>query len=56
VVPEIGLTRPVRATSELRQIHSALLPEPHNLDPYVPIGFRIGSFLLFPEAEIGTDI
>jgi len=22
----------------------------------VPIGFRIGSFLLFPEAEIGTDM
>ena len=48
---EIGLAQPARAVSELRQIHSALLPEPHDLDPYVPIGIRIGSFLLFPELE-----
>ena len=26
----------------------------HDLDPYVPIGIRLGSFLLFTEAEIGT--
>jgi len=55
-VEELGLARPTRPVSELRQIHSALLPEPHDLDPFVPIGFRIGSFLLFPEAEIGADM
>ena len=55
-VEELGLARPTRAVSEALQIHSALLPEPHDLDPFVPIGFRIGSFLLFPEAEIGTDM
>jgi hypothetical protein len=33
--------------------HRALLPERHDLDPYVPIGFQLGSFLLFTEAEIG---
>src|SRR3990170_2635758 len=55
-VEELGLAPPARAVSEARQIHSALLPEPHDLDPFVPIGFRIGSFLLFPEAEIGTDM
>jgi len=53
---ELGLAPPARAVSEARQIHSALLPEPHDLDPFVPIGFRIGSFLLFPEAEIGADM
>ena len=31
-----------------------LPPKGHELDPYVPIGTRIGSFLLFTEAEIGT--
>jgi len=55
-VEELGLAPPARAASEARQIHSALLPEPHDLDPFVPIGFRIGSFLLFPEAEIGADM
>jgi hypothetical protein len=29
-------------------------PSRHDLDPYVPIGFRLGSFLLYTEAEIGT--
>jgi hypothetical protein len=53
---EIRLAQPARAVSELRQIHSALLPEPHDLDPYVPIGIRIGSFLLFPELEVGADM
>ncbi len=59
VVPleqELGLAPPARAVSALRQIHSALLPEPHDLDPFVPIGIRIGNFLLFPEAEIGADM
>jgi hypothetical protein len=54
--PEIVLAPPTRVLSEPRQIHSALLPEPHDLDPFVPIGFRLGSFLLFPEAEIGADL
>ena len=31
-----------------------LPPRGHKLDPYVPIGMRLGSFLLFTEAEIGT--
>jgi len=31
-----------------------LPPARHTLDPYVPIGTKIGSFLLFTEAEIGT--
>jgi len=31
-----------------------LPPKGHELDPYVPIGTRIGSFILFTEAEIGT--
>lgn len=59
VVPleqQLGLAPPARAVSALRQIHSALLPEPHDLDPFVPIGIRIGNFLLFPEAEIGADM
>jgi hypothetical protein len=31
-----------------------LPPERHDLDPYVPIGMKLGTFLLFTEAEIGT--
>jgi hypothetical protein len=31
-----------------------LPPERHDLDPYVPIGMRLGTFLLFTEVEIGT--
>jgi hypothetical protein len=56
--PEIGpgLTVPTSAISEAPQIHSALNPEPHDLDPFVPIGIRIGSFLIFPEAEVGVDM
>ena len=34
--------------------HRAILPERHDLDPYVPIGIRVGSFILFPEVEFGT--
>lgn len=58
-VPQFGLTidgeRPleppgIRDTSRPR----ALPPKRHDLDPYVPIGFKLGSFLLFTEAEIGT--
>jgi hypothetical protein len=58
VVPEpaISLTAPSRAAPAARQIHSALLPEPHDLDPYLPRGIRLGSFLLFPEIEAGVDM
>ena len=35
---------------------SAVLPERHDLDPYVPIGIRVGTFLLFPEVEFGTIV
>lgn len=52
----IGLTRPTRAISQRPEIHSALNPEPHDLDPFVPIGIRIGNFLIFPEAEFGVDM
>jgi hypothetical protein len=52
----IGITPPARPTPASRQIHSALLPEPHDLDPYLPIGIRIGSFLIFPEVEVGADM
>lgn len=56
VVPEygVGLSPPPRPIIGTPQIHSALLPEPHELDPFVPIGIRIGSFLIFPETEAGA--
>jgi hypothetical protein len=58
VVPrdQIGLTPPTRAPLAGTQIHSALLPEAHDLDPFVPIGIRIGNFLIFPEAELGATM
>jgi hypothetical protein len=34
--------------------HRILAPPIHDLDPYVPIGMKLGTFLLFTEAEIGT--
>lgn len=52
----IGLTPSIRAPFAAPQIHSALLPEAHNLDPFVPVGIRIGNFLIFSEAEIGADM
>ena len=55
-VEALGLSPPPIGLSALSQIHSALLPEPHDLDPYVPIGIRLGSFLLFPEMEVGADL
>jgi hypothetical protein len=55
-VEALGLSPPPPGTSALQQIHSALLPEPHDLDPFVPIGIRLGSFLLFPEVELGADL
>jgi hypothetical protein len=39
---------------ETPPLHTALQPEPHDLDPSLPIGIRLGSFLLFPEVETGT--
>jgi hypothetical protein len=55
-VRALGLSPPPTGLSVLSQIHTALLPEPHDLDPYVPIGIRLGSFLLFPEMEVGADL
>jgi hypothetical protein len=59
-VPEFGITNaagepllaPPSVDDDLEQI--PLPPKGHELDPYVPTGMRIGSFLLFTEAEIGT--
>ena len=59
-VPELGITTETGESSlqlpGTRDIsrHRALQPQPHDLDPYVPIGMKLGSFLLFTEAEIGT--
>jgi len=50
----LGLAVPDTEEEEPAQIHSALAPEPHDLEPYVPIGIRLGSFVLYPEAEFGT--
>ena len=59
-VPELGITteagessRELPGTQDVSR-HRALPPQRHDLDPYVPIGMRLGSFLLFTEAEIGT--
>lgn len=58
VVPELGISgetsQQVPGTNFDSSRHRALPPERHDLDPYVPIGMRLGSFLLFTEAEIGT--
>ncbi|MGH6736075.1 MAG: outer membrane beta-barrel protein [Methyloceanibacter sp.] len=59
-VPEFGITTatgmpligPPSVDDDLEQ--RPLPPRGHELDPYVPIGMRLGSFLLFTEAEIGT--
>jgi len=51
-----GISPPPRPAEATEQIRSALLPEPHDLDPYLPIGIRVGSFLIFPELEAGTDM
>jgi len=47
-LPGIDLTR-----REIGPLHSATLPERHDLDPYLPIGMRFGTFLFFPEVETG---
>ena len=61
LVPEFGITTEAGETSQqvpgtylASSRHRALPPVRHDLDPYVPIGMRLGSFLLFTEAEIGT--
>jgi hypothetical protein len=38
---------------QIGPLHSATLPERHDLDPYVPVGIRFGTFLFFPEVESG---
>jgi len=60
-VPELGITTEAGETSQQvpgtnfdSSRHRVLPPPRHDLDPYVPIGMRLGSFLLFTEAEIGT--
>jgi hypothetical protein len=55
-VRALGLSSPPPGLSALSSIYSALLPEPHNLDPFLPIGIRLGSFLLFPEIDVGADL
>jgi hypothetical protein len=60
-VPEIGIsTEQGEATTQIPGTqydsgrHRILAPPIHDLDPYVPIGMKLGTFLLFTEAEIGT--
>ena len=55
-VKALGLSPPPTGQSALGQINTALLPEPHDLDPFAPLGIRLGSFLLFPELEVGADL
>ena len=59
-VPRFGLRpvgdetwRSIPGTQTLSRF-TPFAPNRHDLDPYVPIGIRLGSFLLFAEAEIGT--
>jgi hypothetical protein len=59
-VPELGITTETGETgleppgTEDVTDERPLAPERHDLDPYVPIGMKLGSFLLFTEAEVGT--
>jgi hypothetical protein len=53
---DLGLSPPPAGQYALGQINTALLPEPHDLDPFVPLGIRLGSFLLFPEMDVGADL
>lgn len=55
-VKALGLSPPPAGQSALGQINTALLPEPHDLDPFAPLGIRLGSFLLFPELDVGADL
>ena len=45
--------RSIPGTQTLSQ-YTPFAPDRHDLDPYVPLGIRLGSFLLYSEAEIGT--
>jgi hypothetical protein len=47
------LTKPP-GTEELAGTNQPLPPKGHELDPYVPIGMKLGSFLLFSEVKVGT--
>jgi hypothetical protein len=60
-VPGPGITTEAGETSQRvpgtnfdSSRHRVLPPPRHDLDPFVPIGMRLGSFLLFAETEIGT--
>ena len=60
-VPELGIsTEAGEASLQIPGVtfdssrHRILAPPRHDLDPYVPIGMKLGSFLLFTEAEIGS--
>jgi hypothetical protein len=59
-VPGIGITTATGETglqppgTEEISDERPLPPERHDLDPYVPIGMPLGSFLLFSEAEVGA--
>jgi hypothetical protein len=60
-VPEIGISteqgeasKQIPGTQYDSARHRILAPPRHDLDPYVPIGMKLGTFLLFTEAEIGT--
>ncbi|HBH42629.1 MAG TPA: hypothetical protein DDW26_12165, partial [Rhizobiales bacterium] len=59
-MPELGITTEAGETSlqlpgtQDFTRHRILAPPRHDLDPYVPIGMKLGTFLLFTEAEIGT--
>jgi hypothetical protein len=60
-VPGLGITTEAGETSQRvpgtnfdSSRHRVLPPPRHDLDPFVPIGMRLGSFLLFAETEIGT--
>jgi hypothetical protein len=62
-VPGIGITEPNGApltegpgTEKLAGTNQPLPPKGRKLDPYVPIGMKLGSFLLFSEAEVGTSL
>lgn len=59
-VPRFGLRpvgdetwRSIPGTQTLSSF-TPFAPSRHDLDPYVPIGIRLGSFLLYSEARVGT--
>ena len=59
-VPRFGLRpvgdetwRSIPGTQSL-SLYTPFAPSRHDLDPYVPLGIRLGSFLLFSEARAGA--